>query len=595
MVTDKNAAMLGLVGGNQAMARLPVPPLLNPRTVPKFVNPLPNLLAPGFFIDARNGGTFNISISQGTHNFGLGTGIPQGQAWGYHSSSAQLWDAAGLNYLGPAIVVQKDVPITVNWTSNLPKQHLLPVDTSLHWAFTRTNYTISNDGVPVVTHLHGGHNRSQYDGLPDAWFTSTGKGGRLAINNGNVQPYTYFNDQEAGNIWYHDHALGITRLNVYAGLAGFYIVRDRYDTGGHDDLRTPQNEGNPLGLPGGAYEIPLAIQDRQFTANGQLFYPSAPPVPGAPDPSVLPEFFGDTILVNGKAWPVLDVEPRQYRFRLLNGSDSRSYNLFFDGGVKFSQIGTDVALLNAPVDVNKLFLAPGERADVVVDFSKLAGKTIVMQNNAGGPMRRPTILDPQTTGQIMAFRVNKPLDPNYPLTPVPATLRGGANQPAAIAPLTPTIDPVTGQPITKKLALFEGMDDAGRIKPQLGTVANGALRWEDPITEYVKLGNTEVWEFYNTTPDAHPIHLHQTSFQILNRQKFTATQLSPTAPLTNINLLGQPKLPAANEAGWKDTVVVNPGEVARIVAKFDLPGEYVWHCHILSHEDHEMMRPYQII
>jgi spore coat protein A len=139
------------------------------------------------------------------------------------------------------------------------------------------------------------------------------------------------------------------------------------------------------------------------------------------------------------------------------------------------------------------------------------------------------------------------------------------------------------------------MDDASRIKPQLGTVANGALKWEDPITEFVKLGNTEVWEFYNTTPDAHPIHLHETSFQILNRQKFTATQLSPTAPLTNINLLGQPKLPAANEAGWKDTVVVNPGEVARIVAKFDLPGEYVWHCHILSHEDHEMMRPYQII
>lgn len=661
MNRDSNASNLRLSARTRAATQLTVPPLLDPRTIPKFVNPLPNLVTPGLFIDARGGGTYNISISQGTHDFGLGAGIPRTQVWGYHSPSAPGWDAAGLNYLGPAVIAQKDKPITVNWTNNLPKQHLLPVDTTLHWAFTGTNYTISNDGVPVVTHLHGGHNRSQYDGLPDAWFTSTGRGGRLALNNGtNVQPYTYFNDQQAATLWYHDHALGITRLNVYAGLAGFYLLRDQYDTGIPNNPSTPQNE-NPLNLPVNYvnvdytgdgvtdpnvyYEYPIVIQDKIFQADGQLFYPAsnadlmaagqkAMLPPTAPNPSVVPEFgSGNVIVVNGKAWPVLDVEPRQYRFRLLNGSDSRFYSLKLPAGLDFYQIGTDEGLLNTPVRLRELQLAPGQRADVVVDFKGYQGQTLILDNNAGGRGSRPIPNNPQTTGQIAAFRVGNTV--TVPDTPLPAILRsqtpGDTSKPSWISLptsvsaidnydhtspnyvgptgvrnptgyVTPT-DPITRLPIAKQVALFEDPAGSfGRITPLLGTIREGALMWEQPITEKIQLNDTEVWEIYNTTADAHPIHLHLVAFQLLSRQNFAATQIdpvtrqpSPTAPLTNIQLKGQPTAAVANEAGFLDTVVVNPGEVVRIAAKFDLPGEYVWHCHILSHEDNEMMRPYEVV
>ncbi len=633
--------------------------VLDPLTIPKFVNPLPNLLQPGLLIDATQGQTYDISMSEGNHNFGLGTGIPSAKTWGYHSPSASDWDNVGLNYLGPTIVAQKDTPITVNWETNLPQQHLLPVDPTVHWAFTHTHngqtHTIADDGVPVVTHLHGGHTPSQYDGLPDAWFTSTGVGGKLAINNGNVQSYTYNNDQEAGTLWYHDHALGITRLNVYAGLAGFYILRDDYDTGIPDHPKTTAIENS---LPGNYinsdytgdtnpdpdvyYEYPLVIQDKIFQADnpatpenelGQLFYPAsnadlmaaglkAMLPANAPNPSIVPEFAsGNVILVNGQAWPTLNVEPRKYRFRLLNGSDSRFYNFKLPAGLEFTQIGTDDGLLNAPVKLKNLQLAPGQRADVVIDFAGYQGKQLILQNNAGGAGARPIPNNPQTTGQIMAFNVGNTV--TVPDVPLPATLRGGTNQPPAItlptsvSPIdsddlafhnvTGVTDPLTGLPIAKQVGLFEApmgntIDPYGRITPMLGTVKDGAIKWEDPITEKIQLGQTEVWEVYNTTADAHPVHLHGIPFQLLDRQKFSATQIdpvtgiaSPTAPLTNIKFKGGPTPAAANEAGLLDTVIVNPGEVVRIAATFDLPGEYVWHCHILSHEDNEMMRPYEVI
>ncbi|BAY27614.1 multicopper oxidase type 2 [Calothrix sp. NIES-2100] len=632
--------------------------LLNPLTIPKYTNQLPNLLAPGFFIDARRKGRYTITMSQGTHNFGLGTGIPLTQTWGYHSAFAPAWDAAGLNYLGPAIVAQKGTPITINWKSKLPKQHLLPVDTTLHWAYTGTKYTISKNGVPVVAHLHGGKNKSQYDGLPDAWFTSTGKGGSLAINKGAIQAYTYDNDQQAATIWYHDHALGITRLNVYAGLAGFYILRDQYDTGIPDNPKTPQIEnalpgnyvnfdyqGNWRKDPDVYYEYPIVIQDKIFTADGKLFYPSsnadllAAGLEGmlpatAPNPSVIPEFgAGNVMLVNGKAWPVLDVEPRKYRFRLLNGSDSRFYSLKLQQGLDFYQIGTDLGLLNAPVKLTHLELAPGQRADVVVDFKGYQGETLILNNFAGGITSEPIPNNPDTTGQIMAFRVGNQV--TVADTPLPTTLRTDNPRdktkpawillPTSVSQIdrydhtspdyigfngfknptnyvTPT-DPITGLAIAKQLALFENPgDDFGRITPMLGTIREGALMWDDPITEYIKLGDCEIWEIYNTTRDSHPIHLHEAGFQLLDRQDFTATQIdpltgaySPTAPLINIQYQGAATPAAPNEAGILDTVTIDPGEVIRVVATFDLPGEYVWHCHILSHEDNEMMRPYEIL
>jgi spore coat protein A, manganese oxidase len=380
--------------------------------------------------------------------------------------------------------------------------------------------------------------------------------------------------QEAATLWYHDHAMGITRLNVYAGLAGYYIVTDDNEIA----LQTTNK------LPASPYDIGLAIQDRMFTEDGQLHYVSMHESSGGPEHSIMPESFGNIILVNGKVWPVLEVEPRQYRFRILNGSDSRFYNLFLSGDNNFIQVGSDNGLLPSPVTLDKLLIGNGERRDVIIDFSdpKLWGKTIIMQNNAKTPFPKGSSVDPQTTGRIMAFKVTKPLNTAFPLTTVPATLR------PPIIPLQTSLQP-------RKLILFETTDDLGRLMAMLGTVEEGIKKFHEPITENVMQHSTEVWEIYNLSPDAHPIHLHMVSMQLINRQKFNASVDMETGKPSNIKLLGQPKTPTADEAGWKDTYIMYPGEVTRVIATFNLAGKYVWHCHILSHEDHEMMRPYMVM
>ncbi|HJQ78937.1 MAG TPA: multicopper oxidase domain-containing protein [Lacipirellulaceae bacterium] len=544
--------------------------LLNPLTQPKFVNPLPNPLDPSFIFQPTElgGSHYEIGAFQTSQNLGLVDPITKQPlsttVWGYGTSA----DTA--TYPGKTIQALVNEPITVRWTNNLvndfgqPLPHLLPVDTSLHWA-QPDNYPDS--GVPIVTHLHGGHSESASDGLPEFWFTPgfAQKGPQWV-----KETYSYENDQRAATLWYHDHALGITRLNVYAGMAGFYILRDERDTG---------QANNPLGLPAGKYEVPIVIQDRMFTEEGQLYYPSEPEVEGAPEPSVLPEFFGDHILVNGVAWPVMDVEPTVYRLRMLNGSDSRFYNLRIGSGPQFQQIGTDSGLLYAPVPRNQLVIGPGERADVVVDFSQFANQTLIMRNNARSPFPKGAVVDPRTTGQIMAFRVTGTTEAEHQ---IPDTL------------LDSPIDPLVRNGPKRKLLLFEGEDEYGRLQPMLGTTAEGGMMWDDPTTEMPQLNSVEVWEIFNSTPDAHPIHLHLVAFQVLSRQKFRASQDLMTGALDNIRLLGKPKSPAENEAGWKDTVLMFPGQVTRLIAKFDRPGEYVWHCHILSHEDHEMMRRFVV-
>ncbi len=582
MVSRRSFLKLGAAAGaglfaagrgatRSALAQAPL--LLDPLTQPKFVNPLPNPLDPGFiFQPTTPGGThYEIGMYQFQQPLGLVdplTNTPlMTTVWGYGSATQAP------TYPGRTFIAQSGQQMTVRWTNNLvdgggsPLPHLLPVDTSLHMAKPAA-------GVPVVSHVHGGHTESDSDGLPEYWFTP----GFAEVGPRWVkETYVYDNDQEAGTVWYHDHALGITRLNVYAGLAGFFLIRD-------------DNEA-AVGLPQFPYEVPIVIQDRMFTADGQLFYPSAPVVLGSPDPSVLPEFFGDHILVNGQAWPVLDVEPRWYRLRFLNGSDSRFYNLFLSSGQVFFQIGTDTGLLNTPIPVQQLTIGPGERADVMVDFSAFAGQTIILRNNAKSPFPKGVTADPQTTGQIMAFRVG-------------ATVTDATNNalPANLRPLHGGIQPLaTAGPVTRvrQLILFEGLDMYGRLQPMLGTVADGTLLWDEDYTETPSVGDIEIWEVYNATMDAHPIHLHLVSFQILSRQKYSAT-ITPKPMmhgstggfLTNIKLKGRPKGPAANEAGWKDTAQMFPGEVTRVIARFDRPGRYVWHCHILSHEDHEMMRPY---
>lgn len=595
------AAIAGLALTPSGWKAVPVsgqgPVLLDPLTQPKFVNPLPNPLDPGFIFQPEGGNHYEIGMYQFTQSLGLVDPVTlqplSTTVWGY--GNAVPSSGQGPTYPGRTFQVNRDQQVTVRWTNDLSSgenlPHLLPVDTTLHMAHPEK-------GIPVVPHVHGGHTESDSDGLPEYWFTAgfDETGPRWV-----KETYVYDNDQEAGTVWYHDHALGITRLNVYAGLAGFYLIRDGWDTG---------QPGNGPGLPTFPYEVPIVIQDRLFTADGQLFYPTTDPMmlpPGAPDPSVLPEFFGNVILVNGQAWPVLDVEPRKYRLRLLNGSDSRFYNLRItpqvgDAGPQIVQIGTDTGLLNAPVPLDQLTFGPGERADVVVDFAGFEGQLLIVRNNARSPFPKGATPNPRTEGRIMAFRVGTSVNPAVPDNPLPASLR-----PAPIAPLGPAVR-------TRQLLLFEGTDKFGRLQPLLGIVdptrpnLDGTLLWDDSITENPNLDDIEIWEVFNTTADAHPIHLHLVSFQILNRQGFNGTivpkeNIDPMHPgdpptlggvLTNIKLKGQPKPPAANEAGWKDTAQMFPGEVTRVIAKFDRPGRYVWHCHILSHEDHEMMRSYYV-
>ncbi len=631
----------------RALAAPAVP--LDPLTQPKFVTPLPNPLAPSFIYEAPASGPYQIGMGQTTQSLGLIDPLTNTPLlttiWGY--TGKPKVGAASITYPGRTFVAMKDSPVTVKWQNNLIlTSHLLPVDTTLAWALGADHRDADGNpvsgstfegagGIPAVAHLHGGHNESDSDGLPEQWWTPGGYTGLDYIKD----LYTYHNNQQAATLWYHDHALGITRLNVYAGLAGFYILRDTNEVG----LGLPGSPYNADGSPQNwKYEIPLVIQDRMFTATGQLLYPSDPllaEVAAAcpqnaggicdplPNPTVLPESFGDHILVNGVAWPVHHVEPRKYRFRLLNGSDSRFYDLFFNtgntmepNGPQFWVIGNDTGLLNAPVPVQRLTVGPGERYDVVVDFSGAldgvtgawANQTLIVRNMARIPFPKGATPNPRTDGQIMAFVVDVPLDMNVLENPLPAVLN--------------TINPLTTGLSPRKLMLFEATDHYGRLQPLLGTVDNnaacpvapaeptdGTFLWTDAPTEDPVAGTTETWEVYNATVDAHPIHLHLVAFQILDRQKFTADVcyktnsdghggLTAGGALANIRLKGRGKGPGPYEAGWKDTAVMYPGEVTRIIARFDPQAggntngnRYVWHCHILSHEDHEMMRRYTVV
>ncbi len=341
-----------------------------------------------------------------------------------------------------------------------------------------------------------------------------------------------------------------------------------------------------------------------FTADGQLYYPSESDVAGAPNPSVLPEFFGDFITVNGMSWPKLDVEPRKYRFRLVNGSDSRTYVLKFDKpGENFYEIGTQQGFIDRPIALDQLLLAPGQRMDVVVDFShNPIGDKLILKNLGpdepfnGLENHDREVSNPATTGQVMEFVVNKQLSCNPEATIDTKSLMTPLRKTAITVP--------TQTSATEQLVLFESEDQFGRIQPRLGTLADGSLLWSDPVTEKIPLGTSPVWEFYNTTQDSHPIHLHSSPFQILSRQKFAGDVIDAGLDsmggtkqyLKNVHLVGSSEIPEPYEQGWEDTVIVNPGEVVRVINKpYEKLGRFVWHCHILSHEDNDMMRPFDVV
>jgi spore coat protein A, manganese oxidase len=522
------------------------------------------------------------------------TGYPKTKLYGYGNLLGRP------SWPGPTIVAMKNRTTRVLWRNNLPPgrgsvadSHLLRVDRSLEMALPSRALPAGN--IPTVPHLHGSHVEPESDGHPEAWFTqnSTQRG-----DNWRKHLYEYENTQRAATLWYHDHAIGITRLNVYAGLAGAYILRDP---------RERMLVRNHV-LPDDDHEVELIIQDRFFTDDGQLDLPVATnPVNG-----VGASLFGDFICVNGMPWPVLDVEPRKYRFRIVNGSDSRIKNLELnDPNAAFLFVGTELGLLRQAIQRKRVPIAPGERYDVVIDFTGFAGKEITMTNAGPGgvfvgyrdaagvvtnnpndtPFGFGAPPNPASTGLVMKFRVGKRRSFLPNATVQPGTILG-----------EPMEDLIATK--TRGAMAYQGRDGYNRATEFLGSMEHGTAEWHEKATEVVKLGDTEVWEFHNLSHVAHPVHIHLVDFQVIGRQPLSpftkediALQMCNGLPATGARVtsgaepIGVERPAEEYERGPKDTVIAYPSEVTRVVARFDKPGEYIWHCHILHHEDHSMMRP----
>ena len=524
----------------------------------KYVQPLP---VPGAgIVVATPSGTNRYAFTQTQIARQLHPDLPPTPLWAYDDGSG-LGGQAGS--FGMAVVAQSGTPLEVSYTHGLPETYpgWIPVDARL---------TALGSQVRLMTHLHGGFVAADSDGNPG--LTPYGFGPR------ETQLVRYTNQapqMPASLLWFHDHGLGATRLNVFAGLAAAYILRDEFDTGA---------EPNPIGIPGGAYEIPLVVQDRQFNPDGTFLYPTSD-IEGA---TWIGEYFGDTMLVNGKVWPFLDVEPRMYRFRVLNGCNARMLSLDI-GGPALWQIGAEGGMWDVPVPVKQVVLAPAERADVLIDFSGLAGQTLVMKNHRP----RPPISNPAPAlEQVMQIRVGTTVARRGP-TSIPSALPGGRR---ADLP-----EPVT----TRYITLNE--IDPEEVEWYLNL--NGVRFDEGPVTEAPKVGTVEDWVYINMTGDTHPMHMHLVTFQVIGRTPFDAEAFEtayggPNGVPGGIDpgpfATGPMLPPDPDERGFKDTVKANPGYFTSIRAKFELPADvaapqtYVYHCHIVEHEDNDMMRPFTV-
>ncbi|MGC9358180.1 MAG: multicopper oxidase family protein [Anaerolineae bacterium] len=618
-------------------------PTLDAASIPKYVEPLliPPVMEPEGRSDWEGEGEmatdYRIAVRQFEQQI-LPSDYPKTTVFGYGRMGDPL-PGEGMdstfNYPAFTIEARTNERVRVVWANQLVDDpeaeepsylpHLFPIDQTLHWANPVSGPDTHSENpepykgpVPIITHLHGAHVRSVSDGYPEAWYlpdaadipegyiTQGSQYGTVQSAPEGEAVFEYSNDQRATTLWYHDHTMGMTRLNVYAGMAGFWLLRDDVE----DGLDLP----GPAPVAGDApdtsyYEIPIVIQDRSFNEDGSLFYPASREFfdgfegPYIPDSLVSPiwnpEFFGDTIVVNGRTWPYLEVEPRLYRFRLLNGSNSRFLVLEFDEDLTFHQIGSDGGLLpGAPAESGQLVLGPAERADVIVDFSNFeVGGEILMLNRGpdspfgGLPAPEEEMANPETTGQVMQFRVVELTDQGNPGT-IPTSL--------------PDIERLEDAQVVRNLTLNEEVAQIADIpiEADLGTVEEGRLGWDEALTETPLQGDTEIWQLVNLTEDSHPIHLHLVMFQVIERlpfdkEAFTEDQtqylldpeeFAPPDPMDYVT--GESIPPEPGEMGWKDTVIANPDQITRIIATFDLPGLYVWHCHILEHEDNEMMRPF---
>ncbi len=650
----------------EALAQIPGG-TLDPASVAKYVTPLliPPVMPRAGTIRQVGGKPidyYKISMRQFAQQI-LPPPHPPTTVWGYGAEAAQS-NRGLLIHNAPSLTIEAkwNRPVLVKWINELVDgernflRHLLPVDPTLHWAnppggvagrdsrptFTETPGPYAGP-VPIVTHVHGAVGvGDESDGYAEAWYLPAASdipahhategtwygffAAKAATKYGvtwepGSATFLYPNANRASTIWYHDHALGMTRLNVYAGPAGFYLIR-----GGPDDVVLDSRNGLAASLPGPAprendkfppnkpyREIPIAIQDRSFNTDGSLFYPDTRELfdeiagPYIPDTDISPiwnpEFFGNMIIANGNTWPFQTVEQRRYRFRFLNGCQSRFLILDVNQvpGVEVWQIGNEGGFLAAPVDLttgngNRLLMGLAERADVIVDFTNVPPGNYVLANvgpdepfGGGEPDDDFDIADPDSTGQVMQFRVVPAIDVDD--TTPPRFLQ------------LPAITPLPPEKVTRPLALLEEMSDFFEDAPAealLGTLAgdpNGTPRawterlWMDPVTENPAVGATEVWELYNATADAHPMHIHEIVFEVVNRQDILVDEESGTVQVAPGST---PVSPEAWESGFKDTVIAYPGQVTRVRAQFNTPGQFVWHCHIVEHEDNEMMRPYRV-
>ncbi len=593
----------------------------------QLISAIPTATAiPGGYAAIPTADYYEISMEGGRWQFHtqlLVTSPKKFTTWGYKNIGG-----FGIGYLGPTIEAKRGVPVVVRWINTLPDFH--PIQQSLDPTVPEVEIYGVMPGGRVTPHLHGGLIGPQFDGHPHSWWTKRPEHGthfQTLPGAGTGEAIFYYtNNQPATMLWYHDHAMGATRTNVYAGLAALYFLRDTFDTG---------NAANTLGLPFGAYEVPLVLQDKTFNIDGSLFYPIVGVTPE--HPIWMPEFFGDTPVINGLCYPNFNVEPRRYRFRVVNGSQARFYNFWITkpnkGNLPIYQIGAEQGFLPAPylLPGGALLIAPGERADIIVDFTGLPVGTLLMMNNdanapfpggGGGP----------NIPELMQFTV-------VPLTGTDTSL------PAASIPLQTTwgagplqLSPVPAPIRTREIVMIEtqGLTAQGNQMAPTHVRLNG--RWFDDlvnpgsdtsptiIEETPVIGTAEQWDYINTTADTHPMHTHLVAYQVINRQAFNAAGylaafnlwISPAnvggarnpanKPLLTAFLVGAAVPPLADEAGYKDTVKCPTGLVTRVKAKYDvpdvgaanpliattLPARYVYHCHILEHEENEMMRPFAV-
>jgi spore coat protein A len=526
----------------------------------KYVQPLP-LPGNGIVVASPDGGadTYHFSLREIRRQ--LHPQLPATPFWAYDDGSGLDGQSGSF---GMALAARSGTPVRASFTNNLPETYpgWIPVDTRLTAKPDRV--------VRAMQHLHGGFVAADSDGNPAIDFDGFGPGETQEVFYTNQLP-----QMPASMLWFHDHAFGATRLNVFAGLAAAYILRDEHDTG---------TEPNPADIPGGAYEIPLVIQDRQFNVDGTFRYPAGD-IPGS---VWIGEYFGDVMLVNGRVWPFLNVEPRLYRFRILNGCNARNLNLGL-GGARLWQIGAEGGMWDVPVPVKNLVLAPAERADVIADFRPSRGQTLVMKN-ASPP--KPVVTPAPPLTAVMQIRVGTAVSQRGPTT-VPPRLPGRAAE-------------LTGPVAATRFITLNEVDPA---TANWSLNLNGLDFEISAPTETPRAGTVEDWVFVNMTGDTHPMHTHLVTHQVIGRTPFNVPAYQAAAGPGDFGgsaggtdptpfATGPMEPPSPTERGFKDTTKANPGYFTTIRAKFELPDgvtapqTYVYHCHIVEHEDNDMMLPF---